>query len=491
MYELLTPSQMALADQLTINNGYPGIDLMENAGRAVVDTLNQQYANAERVLIVCGTGNNGGDGFVAARQLADQGKTVKVFIFGDITRISGDAELALARIDRSMIIAELPEIEAFDVIIDAILGAGLDRDVTGPLAETIDLINNSGKPIISVDLPSGIDGRTGRVMGTAIKAMHTVTFFRYKPGHMLFPGRGNCGTRSLHQIGIEADVIKHTGTSSIRNDPKVWMDQYPVPSIDAHKYDRGHTLVLSGPPTATGAARLLAGAALRSGSGLVTIASPTDAIPINAAHLTSVMLQKADNPKDLKNLLKDKRFNCVALGPGMPPDKQTMAMVKQVLELQRKTVLDAGALTAFAGKPETLFKHIEKNPSDTFLTPHEGEFVRLFPDEFTMDSKIDKALSAAKRSGAIVVLKGPDTIVASPSGQVSVSDNAPPWLATAGSGDVLAGIIAGLASQGMPGFHAANAAVWLHGDAANRLGPGMISSDLDQGLHQSIKALVS
>ena len=491
MYELLTPSQMALADQLTINNGYPGIDLMENAGRAVVDTLNQQYVDAERILVVCGTGNNGGDGFVVARQLADLGRSVKVFIHGDITRICGDAELALAKIDKSMIIAELPNVEAFDVIVDAILGAGLDREVTGPLAEIIGLINSSGKPVVSVDLPSGIDGRTGRVMGAAVKANHTVTFFRYKPGHMLFPGRGHCGIRSLHQIGIEAEVTEHTGITGVRNDPHFWIDQYPTPSLEAHKYDRGHTLVLSGPPTATGAARLLAGAALRSGSGLVTIASPTDAIPINAAHLTSVMLLKADNPKDVKHILKDKRFNCVALGPGMPPDKQTIAMVKQVLELQRKTVLDAGALTAFAEKPETFFKHLEKNPSDTFLTPHAGEFARLFPNETTLTSKIERAVSAAERSGAIVVLKGPDTIVACPTGQVSVSDNAPPWLATAGSGDVLAGIIAGLASQGIPGFEAACAGVWLHGDAANRLGPGMISSDLDQGLHQSIKALVS
>ncbi|MEO1142308.1 MAG: NAD(P)H-hydrate dehydratase, partial [Pseudomonadota bacterium] len=412
-------------------------------------------------------------------------------IHGDITRISGDAELALAKIDRSMIISDLTKIEASDVIIDAILGAGLDRDVTGPLAEVIGLINDSGKPVISVDLPSGIDGRTGRMMGIAVKANHTVTFFRYKPGHMLFPGRKHCGMRSLHQIGIDADVTAHTGITGNRNDPEIWLAQYPTPSLEAHKYDRGHTLVLSGPPTATGAARLLAGAALRAGSGLVTIASPTDALSINAAHLTSVMLQKADNPKDVKHILKDKRFNCVALGPGMPPGKQTIAMVKQVLEQQRKTVLDAGALTAFAGKPETLFKQILSNNRDTFLTPHEGEFARLFPTETTLTSKIERAVSAAERSGAIVILKGPDTIVACPTGQVSISDNAPPWLATAGSGDVLAGIIAGLASQGMPGFEAASAGVWLHGDAANRLGPGMISSDLDQGLHQSIKALVA
>jgi hydroxyethylthiazole kinase-like uncharacterized protein yjeF len=491
MYELLTPSQMAAADSLTIQSGFPGIELMENAGNAVVKTVNQHFPNAESFLIVCGTGNNGGDGFVAARLLNDRGRDVEVFIIGDEERISGDAALALAKLDKSKLSNGQPEFAKFDVIIDALLGAGLDRPVEGELAHAITAINRCNRPIVSVDLPSGIDGRTGKIMGCAVKASCTVTFFRFKPGHLLMPGRNFCGNRSLHQIGICKPVLEQTGFTGFHNRPELWQEFYPTASSDGHKYDRGHTLVLSGPAASTGAARLMAGAALRSGSGLVTIASSSDAMLINAAHLTSIMLHQADTPADIANILNDQRMNCVALGPGMPPDANTCKSVSMVLEQGRITILDAGALTAFSTESERLFDAISNCNNAVFLLPHEGEFARLFGGEEVMHSKIDRAMNAAEKSGATIVLKGADTIVATPDGQISVADNAPPWLATAGSGDVLAGIVAGLTAQGMPAFQAASAAVWLHGDAANRLGPGLISSDLDEGLRQSIKKHVS
>jgi len=491
MYELLIPSQMALADSLTIQGGIPGIELMKNAGEAIVETINQHFPHAQSFLFVCGIGNNGGDGFVAARLLADRGKNTEIFIIGDKARISGDAALALEKLGESRLLNRRPDFANYDVIIDALFGAGLDRPVEGEFADAIVAMNQSDRPVLSVDLPSGIDGRTGKILGRAVKASCTVTFFRFKPGHLLMPGRYFCGDRSLHQIGIIDPVLKQTGFTGFHNQPELWRDCYPAALSDGHKHDRGHTLVLSGPAVSTGAARLVAGAALRSGSLLVTVASPKDAMPINAEHLTSIMLQQVDTPGDIANILNDQRLNCIALGPGMPTDAETREVVSTVLEQDRTTILDAGALMAFAAEPERLFDAIAKCKNEVFLTPNEGEFARLFGDENVLHSKIDRAMKAAKKSGATIVLKGSDTVVATPDGQISVADNAPPWLATAGSGDVLTGVVAGLAAQDMPAFQAASAAVWLHGDAANKLGPGLISSDLDEGLRQSIKEHIS
>ncbi|MDJ0612720.1 MAG: NAD(P)H-hydrate epimerase [Rhizobiaceae bacterium] len=490
MYELLSPSQMAIADQLTIKNGIPGIELMENAGQAVVDTLNFHFPKAQKILVVCGIGNNGGDGFVAARLLASLGKDVQVLVLGDVGKICGDAALALTKLNKNSLVDQCSSFAAFDVIIDALFGAGLDREIKSNFLDVINQINECKIPVLSVDLPSGIDGKIGKVMGGAIRADHTVTFFRKKPGHLLCPGRVYCGEVHLKQIGIDKSVLSNSGLEGLENQPGIWQKTYPLPGINGHKYHRGHTLALSGPPTSTGAARLMAQAALRSGAGLVTLASPRSALDINAANLTSVMLQLADSPSEVKNLLADKRFNCVALGPGLPPDSNTVEMVSSVLEMNRITILDAGALTAFSEHPDPLFEAITSSYCNVFLTPHDREFARLFPQQMKLQSKIDRARYAAEVSGATIVLKGPDTVVATPLGQVSVSNHAPPWLATAGSGDVLAGVIAGLASQGMPAFEAASAAVWLHGDAANRLGPAMISSDLDEGLKRSINHLL-
>lgn len=491
MYELLTPEQMALADDQTIKGGVPGIELMENAAAAIHDTVIVNYPDADKVLILCGIGNNGGDGFALARRLAENGKIVCVYIHGDVARISGDAALAFAKLDLSLIRNEIPDFEIYDLIVDAMLGAGLDRDIDGDLGNLIKAVNTSNTPVLSVDLPSGIDGSTGQVRGYAVEAQVTTTFFRLKPGHVLSPGRQACGTVDLKQIGISEVVIGTTAHAGLLNLAEIWLNRYPFPTRKMHKYDRGHTLVLSGPMHATGAIRLAAQAALRSGSGLVTLASPKTALAINASHLTSVMLRQVDGPKEVLAILEDERFNCIALGPGLEPDQSTRSMVLSLLEAGRTTVLDAGALTAFADNPQMLFEAIKSATGRVFLTPHDGEFSRLFSEERQLSSKIDRALKAADHSGATLILKGTETVVATPNGDVSVSNNAPPWLATAGSGDVLTGMVAGLAAQGMPAFEAASAAVWLHGEAANILGGGLISSDLDEGLRLAIRNLIS
>lgn len=489
MYELLTPLQMSRADRLTIDNGLAGIELMENAGHAVAGVVQNSFPQAGKILILCGTGNNGGDGFVVARLLKDAGLEVKVYIYGDITQINGDAEIALAKLDKGMFLNSASELQNYDLLIDGLLGAGLDRDVTGQFSDLINLINESGKPVVSIDLPSGIDGNSGAIRGVAIKAKASVTFFRYKLGHFLMPGREYCGELHLHEIGIDSSTLDVIELEAVCNVKQIWVKFFPRLSQSAHKFHRGHTLVVSGPLETAGASRLVACAALRSGSGLVTLASAYDTLIAHASHLTSVMLRQANSIDGISSILKDHRINCIALGSGLPPDENTRRLVKSMLSHNRLSVLDAGALSCFSGEPKSLFKEIHENTSDVILTPHDGEFTRLFPYESCSPSKVEKAKQAAKVSGATVIIKGADTVIATPKGQVSITNNAPPWLATAGSGDVLAGIVAGLLAQGMPTFEAANAAVWLHGEAANLLGPGMISSDLDEGLKLVIKKL--
>lgn len=490
MHELLTPEQMNRADQQTISGGVPGIDLMETAGGAVADVALKAFPDIRKVLIVCGSGNNAGDGFVAARLLMHSGLKVDIYYVGDENRIHGDAALAKNRMPNSVTTVSEIIPKTYDLIIDAIFGAGLDRDVKGPAATVINTINDCSVPVLAVDLPSGIDGATGQICGIAVRADTTVTFFRKKPGHMLYPGREHCGHLVLHQIGIRPAILQQTGFVAKINQPELWQSDLPVLAPTGHKYNRGHTLVVSGPLPMSGAARLVAGAALRAGSGLVTLASSKDVLAANAAQLTSIMLQQADTANDLSKVLIDTRFNCVALGPGLKPSRKTRSKVLAVLSRQRHCVLDAGALSAFEDDADTLFSAVRANSKCVVMTPHEGEFSRLFKDECGCKSKIERAQMAAKKSGAVVVLKGPDTVVASPEGAACVAENAPPWLATAGSGDVLAGIIAGLLAQGMPAYEAAAASVWLHGDAAKRMGPPLISSDLDQGLRQSIAALL-
>ncbi len=490
MDELLTPEQMNKADQLTITGGITGIELMEAAGRSISTVLRQKFQDARRVLIVCGCGNNGGDGFVIARLLAKSRLNVDLFIAGNKDKIHGDAALALNRVGPEVIFVKATSAKPYDLIVDALFGAGLDRDIKGDLAEMVEAINESSTPILAVDLPSGIDGATGAILGRAFRADVTVTFFRKKPGHILYPGRGHCGELIVTQIGIRPAVLKHIGTTSRLNRPKLWRDHYPVLKSDGHKFDRGHTLVVSGEWPLSGAARLSAGAALRTGSGLVTIASSKDVLTANAASLSAIMLCEANDKDALLKVLEDQRINCIAIGPGMQPDSTTRGKVLAVLSTNRHTVLDAGALSAFNDHQDELFNAINANSQSVVLTPHAGEFSRLFPDQHNVQSKITRTQTAANRSGAVIINKGPDTVIAAPDERNSITDNAPPWLATAGSGDVLTGIVAGLLAQNMAGYEAANAAVWLHGDAANRMGAPMISSDLDEGIRRTIAGLV-
>jgi hydroxyethylthiazole kinase-like uncharacterized protein yjeF len=322
-------------------------------------------------------------------------------------------------------------------------------------------------------------------MGAAVRARESVTFFRRKPGHVLLPGRLHAGQVRVADIGIADSVLEKVRPQTFANGPALWSSAFPIPALDGHKYSRGHAVVVSGDMSFTGAARLAARGALRAGAGLVTLASPRTALPVNAAASLAVMVRAADGPDELRKLLEDKRLNAVALGPGLGVGADTTALVETALDGERALVLDADALTSFAEKPAALFAAIAAQTRPVVLTPHTGEFSRLF-NEVVQDtdrsSKLSMARAAAKVSGAVVLLKGPDTVIAAPEGRAAINENAPPWLATAGAGDVLAGMIAGLLAQHMPAFEAACAAAWLHGEAGNEAGPGLISEDLPEAL---------
>ncbi|HEV8465237.1 MAG TPA: NAD(P)H-hydrate dehydratase [Pseudolabrys sp.] len=485
MDELLTTAEMAEADRLAIAGGVPGITLMKNAGRAVADVA-CRAVECRRVVIVAGPGNNGGDGFVAARYLAARGYIVRVCFVGERTRLKGDAALAAEQWTGPVEEASPAKLAGCDLIIDALFGAGLDRDVDGLARTMIGAMNGEGVPIIAVDLPSGINGTSGAVMGAAVNATRTVTFFRRKTGHLLLPGRLHCGPVEVSDIGISDNVLGTIKPQTFANGPQLWSASFPQPGLQGHKYTRGHTVVVSGGPSSTGAARLAARGALRAGAGLVTIASPREALAINAAASLAVMVRPVDGAAELRSFLADKRRNAIVLGPGGGVGAAMQEQVLAALASQAAVVLDADALTSFADAPRKLASEIGKRPGqDVVLTPHEGEFSRIFNNiskKTNFNSKLEKTRLAADLCGAVVVHKGADTVVAAPGGRAAIANNGPPSLATAGSGDVLAGIVAGLMAQGMHAFDAASAAVWLHGEAAAEFGAGLIAEDLPEML---------
>lgn len=489
MLELLTPAEMAAADRAAIAGGRPGRALMEAAGAAVAEAAAALVPEGP-VLVLAGPGNNGGDGAVAARLLAAAGRLVTVLLAGEPVGLKGDAAAAFAAW-RGETLPAAPPLPGAALVIDALLGAGLDRPVTGQFAALVAAINAHPAPVLSVDVPSGLDGASGQVRGAAVDADLTVTFFRKKPGHLLYPGRGLCGDVRLAEIGIPETVIRAIAPRLWENAPGLWAAALAPPRATDHKYRRGHALVLSGSMNRTGAARLAAGAALRAGAGLVTLGSPPDALAVNAAHLTAVMLRRIDGAAALAETLGDRRLTSVALGPALGNGVEEQALVAAALGGTQAVVLDADALTAFAGEPETLFARIKGRAGSVVVTPHDGEFARLFGALRGEVCRLDAARAAAALSGAVVVLKGPDTVIAAPDGRAAINANAPPWLATAGSGDVLTGIVAGLLAQGLPGFEAAAAAVWLHGAAGTAAGPGLTAEDLAPALRGPLAALWS
>jgi len=531
--ELLTASQMRAIEMAAIENGaVTGLELMERAGQGVVDAVFIEWPalshDSHGAVILCGPGNNGGDGFVVARLLHDLGWQVEVFVYGDIDKISGDARVNLERCQEIEALVPKP-LTAFlerkswkcDLILDALFGIGLTRalpelgELFWNFEDMVDCFDvefghEIGRPaIVAVDIPSGVCADSGRAFPTGKDwefptawAHLTVTFHRPKQGHFLNVGAEACGKLVTVDIGLNeihrTALIEHHGcepTGQGLGRYLCWKVDAPhdLQKTGAHKYDHGHVLVLSGGVGKGGAARLAARGALRVGAGLVTLGCPPAALQENAARLDAVMLRAVRDEDALSEVLADERINAICLGPGLGISERTKKLVEVVLATKRCCVLDADALTVFKDTPEQLFEQLHNK---CVLTPHGGEFARLFPDvQAKLDepavlgpaySKIDAVREASARAGSTVLLKGADTVIANAKGHVRLHsahyERSVPWLATAGAGDVLAGIIAGLLARGYSPNRAAEIAAWLLTESALNFGPGLIAEDLPEGL---------
>jgi ADP-dependent NAD(P)H-hydrate dehydratase / NAD(P)H-hydrate epimerase len=457
---LLRVAQMTEADRATIAAGTPEALLMQNAGNAVAREIIRRWS-PRPVTVLCGPGNNGGDGFVVATALAQRGWPV---------RVACDSQHAM-RWNGAIEAVTPAAIDGAALIVDALFGSGLRRPLETVAAATLRAAAQRQVPLIAVDVPSGVMGDTGASVGAAA-AECTVTFARKKPAHVLLPGRELCGEIVIADIGIPQAVFAALPIDTWENDPMLWRAQLPQATRQGNKYTRGHALLCGGYPM-TGATRMAARAAARVGAGLTTIAVPEIAFPIYASALTSIMVQPLFRDGDLARLLSDPRYTGFLIGPGAGVNDATRDTALKILATLRPVLLDADAISVFAGKAADLARAI-KGPC--VMTPHEGEFARVFGAGG--GDKLARARAAARQSGAVMVLKGADTVVAAPDGRAIVNTNAPASLATAGSGDVLGGLILGLLAQHMDAFAAAAAAVWIHGAAAALFGPGLLAEDL-------------
>lgn len=508
MPELLTAAQMREIEAKAIESGAAsGLDLMERAGQATVAAMFATWPalaqTRHSAVILCGPGNNGGDGYVIARLLRDWRWEVSLFHLGSTEALPPDAarNCALWQARGAMAPIE-PDAEAViealhgtDVLVDALFGTGLTRAIELPLAKIGTAARRAGLHRVAVDLPSGICSDSGRIIGTpdqVLAADLSVSFHRLKLGHVLSDGAFAAGIAVVGDIGL--DAFSSTGETVLKVEgPQCDLTKH----AGAHKYDHGHALVLSGPAGRCGAARLAARGALRIGAGLVTIGCPPDALAENAAQVTAIMLEPVCDAVALRAILKDPRKNAICIGPGLGVNEQGAALVREVLERRVPSVLDADALTLIA-QDRDLFGLLHDS---CVLSPHDGEFARLFPDlapeagnpaqTGPAYSKLDAARAAARRAGCVLVHKGPDTVIAESGGRAAIhaaqGASAAPWLATAGTGDVLAGMVVGLLARGAAPFEAAQTAVWMHGAAATRFGPGLIAEDLPEQVPAILK----
>ncbi|MEM6912511.1 MAG: NAD(P)H-hydrate dehydratase [Pseudomonadota bacterium] len=473
---LLTPVAMAAADQRTIDSGTARGTLIARAARAAFRVLRAQFTRRP-VTVLCGPGQNGEDGWMLAALLADAGWPLEIIDLGGGLQIDDAAPEGLASYVRpSGVFDPAPT----SLVVDAVLGAGLARPVTGEIAHVFEKLNKAEVQVLAIDLPSGIDGATGEARGQAVEADVTVTFHRLKPGHLLGDGADHAGRIFLCDIGIAPEAEDMT---AVWNAPCLWKDGLRGNTRETHKYARGHVCVIGGPGLQGGAARLSARAASVSGAGAVTYLSPLSGAEFAAASFDAVMVKPLGDREALDAFLKE-RVGAVVLGPGMGHADKAEIVVETVLETKLPCVLDADALTLYEGRTEEFFDRLH---GDCVLTPHEGEFSRLFPD-LKGDKRI-RTEKAAELSGATVLLKGSTTVIAKTGKPTVISSHGGPELATAGSGDVLAGLIGGFLAKGMTPVKAAAAGAWVHADAARGASPSLNADHLPARIVSVMDAL--
>ncbi len=485
---IFTSDQMSAADQLTIKNGISSQSLMHKAGEAVLKNLPLDHKG--KVLFICGPGNNGGDGYVVARLLSNLGVAVEVVSleFGKIP--SKDNQFYKNKLDKLIFKNKPSDLSDYKYVVDALFGIGLSRNLSDEINELIDRINSSDLDVYSIDVPTGVNSDTGEIHGSAFKSKRTITFFNKKLCHYLLPGRKYCGEIVVEDIGISRNVIKEIMPKIKKNEPSLWINQFPFPLSSDHKYSRGMLVINTGPKYQTGAARLAGRSALRVGAGAVTMVCDEETAEILEPQISVELLSVIKEKNDFQKLLKDKRVSSVLIGPGNGVNDETKARTLMALAFVNHCVIDADAITCFEKNPEELF--IDTYPH-TILTPHEGEFKRLFGEDIaSIKDKVLRCIEAAKLAGSIVLLKGADTVIASPDGNVVINSSEAPYLATAGSGDVLAGIIASLVGENkMKAFDATCAGAYIHSKLGEMIGPGLIAEDLIDNIPLMIKKLHS
>lgn len=467
---VLSAEQSRTLDEIAIRSGIRGETLMEHAGKNVADLIRSRFSTVP-VTVLCGPGNNGGDGFVIARLLQEAGWPVNLCLLGSREILKGDAAIMAARWPGAILPLNLDALADAKLVVDAVFGTGLTRPLPESIKPLLDYISIHNTPVVSVDIPSGLATDTDALIGPAFSADVTVTFTTRKPCHLLYPAKEYCGEVVVTDIGIPAENLSRISPDTCENTPLAWNAPYPFPRTQDHKYTRGHVLVTGGDAVHSGAARMAARAALRTGAGLVTVAMPAAAVGVYAAHLTAVMLHPFHTPEDFAETLHDDRISACLIGPGNGINDTTEALLRYSIAQAKPLVVDADGLTVLAQNKSAWFPLL----TPAILTPHQGEFKRLFA---ITGNKLHDAREAARESGAVIVYKGADTVIAAPNGRTAIQPEAPPWLATAGSGDVLAGICAGLLGLGLDPFTAACQGVWLHSRAGFHHGPGMIAEDL-------------
>lgn len=483
MFEVLTAAEMRKADAATISGGIPGLQLMEAAGTSVAARIRDQYEPCP-VLVLCGPGNNGGDGFVIARCLKEKGWPVRLACLVKKTALKGDAAQGAHKWDgEAEALNSNLSLRQCGLVVDAVFGTGFSGALEPEIVTLFEKIRGKSIPVVAVDIPSGIDATTGHVADGTLKSALTVTFCRKKIAHMIYPARAFCGKIYVASIGISDETVAGLNTSVFENNPALWLKDFPLPDSGSHKFSRGHAVIFGG-ASRTGAARLAAAAAQRIGAGLVTIASRPESALVYSLYRASLMVDVWSDLEEFRNILRDERKNALLIGPGAGMSSATRDAVLAALVFNKSGVLDADVFSVFKDDPGTLF---EKLSPRYVLTPHEGEFERLFGS--CEGNKLQRALGAAKTAKAILLLKGADTVIAAPDGTAVISTGAPATLATAGSGDVLAGMITGLVAQGMPPFMAACAGVWLHGEAAKIHGLGLTPEDIIFNISQGLNKI--
>jgi hydroxyethylthiazole kinase-like uncharacterized protein yjeF len=468
---------------VNIENSFKNsFNLMLKAGKLAAKTIDSLYSK-RKTLILCGVGGNGGDGFIIAQELFNKGWDIQVSIIGDKNKIKGDSLRALNKLKLKIFSFNEINLDKPKLFIDAIYGIGFSRKVNKKECIILNIIDKHPAPVIAIDIPSGIDCNNGKILGFAAYCDLTITFSTLKTGHILLPGSEKINKIKILDIGISKNIINKIEPNVKINNKNEWVKEIVWPKIDDHKYSRGYSLIIGGPKNMTGASRLAAMSAQRAGSGIVALATEKEAAEIYFISLTSQLVKTYKNLKEFNAIINESRIDSIVIGPGLDVSSKSILKIKSALKTNKRIVLDAGAISCFKNKLEMLIKIL--SGKEVILTPHEGELKSILPD--LSGSLISKALKAAKILNTIVVLKGATTVIASPNNKAFVNTAGAKWLATAGSGDVLAGIIGGLLSNKMKTFYAAAYGVWLHSEAGKYLGPGLIAEDIPKILPKILK----